>query len=433
MIAHNQSATAGVVRSVLPNGLTVLIKELHACPVVTSMIWYRVGSRNEEVGQTGKSHFLEHMLFKGSDRFAKGQIDQLTLKHGGSNNAFTSHDFTGYYFSFASDRWEIALDIESDRMMNCSFDASEFEAEKRVIIEELKSGLDSPWGRLMQTLDAQAFQIHPYRNPVVGWLQDVENATVSDQQAYYRRHYSPDNAILVMVGDLSATDAMAKAEAHFGSLKSVRRAEERIPIEPPQEGERRFQIRWRSRVPRLIIGYRAPQIGHPDSYALHLASLILSEGKSSRLYRRMVEKDQLVTFVSTEMGETQDPLLFHVRAEARGETTHEQMESVIYEELEELCKTGPSPAELHRAKHQIQAHFLMSQERTMDQAILLGQVEIMKGLSYLDDYVPQIQAVTADDIARIASAYLREESRTVGWLVYDGSLPDTEDSDADDE
>src|ERR1051326_5874405 len=182
-------ATEDVRRTVLDNGFVVLTKEVHTSPIVTSMIWYRVGSRNEELGQTGKSHFLEHMLFKGTDRFKKGEIDLITLKNGGANNAFTSHDFTAYYFNFASDRWDVALDIEADRMVNCTFETEEFEAEKKVVIEELKSSLDSPWGLLIQETDAAAYKIHPYRNPIVGWLQGVERAWAGEQQAYSRRYF----------------------------------------------------------------------------------------------------------------------------------------------------------------------------------------------------------------------------------------------------
>src|SRR5437762_863661 len=208
-VTSSTFAGEDVRRTVLDNGLIVLTKELHTSPIVTSMIWYRVGSRNEELGQTGKSHFLEHMLFKGTDLFKKGQIDLLTLKNGGSNNAFTSHDFTAYYFNFASDRWNIALDIEADRMVNCIFDPDEFEAEKKVVIEELKTGPDSPWGLLHQEEEATAFKVHPYRNPIVGWLQDVERATAQEQQAYYRRFYHPNNAILVLAGDFDTGQLLA--------------------------------------------------------------------------------------------------------------------------------------------------------------------------------------------------------------------------------
>src|SRR6266571_1612766 len=212
LAASSTFTTEDVRKTVLQNGLVVLSKELHSSPIVTSMIWYRVGSRNESLGQTGKSHFLEHMLFKGTDRFKKGEIDLITLKNGGGNNAFTSHDFTAYYFNFASDRWEVALEIEADRMVRCAFEPDEFEAEKKVVIEELKTGLDSPWGLLHQEQEAAAFKVHPYRNPIVGWLQDVERATAAEQQAYYHRFYHPNNAILVLAGDFETEQVLAKVE-----------------------------------------------------------------------------------------------------------------------------------------------------------------------------------------------------------------------------
>src|SRR5215471_3602448 len=227
-------ATEDVRRTVLDNGLVVLTKEVHTSPIVTSMIWYRVGSRNEELGQTGKSHFLEHMLFKGTDRFKKGEIDLITLKNGGGNNAFTSHDFTAYYFNFASDRWEIALEIEADRMVNCAFEPEEFEAEKKVVIEELKTGLDSPWGLLLQEEEATAYKVHPYRNPIVGWLQDVERATAKEQQAYYRRFYHPNNATLVLAGDFDTEQVLQKVNTAFGSTPAGPAQDPMVLVETEQ-------------------------------------------------------------------------------------------------------------------------------------------------------------------------------------------------------
>ena len=433
LVSTSTFATEDVRRTVLDNGLVLLTKEMHTSPIVTSMIWYRVGSRNEEVGQTGKSHFLEHMLFKGTARFKKGEIDLMTLKNGGANNAFTSHDFTAYYFNFASDRWQSALDIEADRMVNCVFDNDEFEAEKKVVIEELKTSLDSPWGLLFQELDATAYKIHPYRNPIVGWLADVERATAAEQQAYYRKYYRPNNATMILVGDFETDRVVDDVQRRFGAIPSGPLPNSMPLVEPPQRGEKRVSVRWRSKVPRLGIAYHAPQIAHPDSYALQVLGVILAEGKASRLYQRMVEKEQSVTFVTAEYGESKDPTLFHVRSEARGEHTAEEIESSVFDEFEKIASQGVSARELNRATHQIEAHFILSRERTLDQAILLGQIETLYGLSYIDDYLQHIAGVASDDIARVCGEYLNEDNRTVANLVSDGEESAGEEEVEDDE
>jgi zinc protease len=419
-------------RTVLDNGLIVLTKELHTSPIVTSMIWYRVGSRNEELGQTGKSHFLEHMLFKGTSQFKKGEIDLLTLKNGGSNNAFTSHDFTAYYFNFASDRWKIALEIEADRMVNCVFDPEEFEAEKKVVIEELKGGLDSPWGLLVQEVNAAAYKVHPYRNPVIGWLGDVERATAEEQQAYYRRHYQPNNAILALAGDFETERVLDDVARLFGGIPAGNPAAPVVLDEPGQKGEKRIIVRWRSRVPRIAIAYHAPAIAAPHSYALQILGIILTEGKSSRLYQRLVEREQTVTFVSADYSESKDPTLFHIRAEGRGKHTAEEIEASIYDELNRLVSYGVTERELERAKHQIQAHFILSRERTADQAMLLGQIESLCGLDYIDTYIPRISAVTTADVSAACARFLHADNRTVGYLLPDSSVTD-DDTEAGDE
>jgi zinc protease len=361
------------------------------------------------------------MLFKGTERFKKGEIDLITLKNGGGNNAFTSHDFTAYYFNFASDRWDIALEIEADRMVNCAFDPEEFEAEKKVVIEELKTSLDSPWGLLMQELEATAFKVHPYRNPVVGWLEDVEGATVEQQQAYYRRYYQPNNAILVIAGDFETNRVLSRVSSLFGSIPAGPRPRPMTLREQPQRGERRLIVRWRSKVPRISIAYHAPEIGHPDTYALQVLAVVLAEGKASRLYQRLVEREQSVTFVSAEFGEAKDPTLFHVRSEARGDHPTEEIEDSIYDEFKHVVAEGVTQEELDRAKHQIEAHFILSRERTLDQAILLGQMETIGSLDYVDSYVRNISAVSAAQISDVCARYLNENNRTVGLLLSDGS------------
>jgi zinc protease len=370
-------------------------------------------------------------LFKGTNRFKKGEIDLITLKNGGGNNAFTSHDFTAYYFNFASDRWDLALEIEADRMVSCAFDPDEFEAEKKVVIEELKTGLDSPWGSLLQEEEATAFKVHPYRNPIVGWLQDVERATVEEQQAYYRRYYHPNNAILVLTGDFETEQVLTKVGHAFGSIPAGPPPPPMLLQEPPQRGERRLVVRWRSKVPRLAVAYHAPQIAHVDSYALQVLGVLLSEGKASRLYQRLVEREQSVTFVSAEYGEAKDPTLFHVRAEARGDHSIEEIETTIYDELSRVAAGQVSQHELDRAKHQIEAHFILSRERTLDQAILLGQIETLYGLDYIDSYLQRINALTVADVVDVCSRYLNEDNRTVAVLLSDGSQQTEEEDDGE--
>ena len=401
----------------MENGLTVLTRATHVSPTVTSMIWYRVGSRHERAGETGRSHFLEHMLFKGTERYAKGEIDLVTMKNGGSNNAFTSYDFTAYYFNFASDRWEAALEIEADRMVNTVFDPMEFDAEKKVVIEELKAGLDQPWGALMQDLNAKAFERHPYRNPVIGWLPDVEAATVEGMQSHYRRYYHPGNATLVLVGDFETDRALDEVRTCFGRIPAGQTVPDPAEIEPAQNGERRFERSWRSEVSRLAIAYHTPGIGHPDSYALQVLAVILAEGRASRLYQRLVEREQATTFVSAEYGESRDNTLFYIRGEGRGTVPLSGIEASIYDELERIGAGGASTHELDRARHQIEAHFVFSMECAQDQAMLYGQIETLDHLSYIDSYLPLIRAVTAERVSQVCARYLREENRTVGCLV----------------
>src|SRR5437870_2192689 len=268
-------AMEDVGRTVLDNGLVVLTKEVHTSPIVTSMIWYRVGSRNEELGQTGKSHFLEHMLFKGTEKYGKGEIDLLTLKNGGANNAFTWLDFTAYYFTFASDRWQAALEIEADRMRNTTFAEEEFESEKQVVEEELRIGLDGPWEVLENEVWATAFRQHPYHWPTVGWLDDLESATAADMKAYYDKWYHPRNATLVIVGDFNSEAARARIEELFAVIPAGPEAQALRIHEPPQRGEKRVVVKKATPVERLLIAYHAPPVAHSDAYVMQVIEAML--------------------------------------------------------------------------------------------------------------------------------------------------------------
>lgn len=419
--------TRGVQRARLSNGLTILTKESHDRPVVATMMWYRVGSRNEELGQTGKSHFLEHMLFKGTERLKKGEIDLITVRNGGANNAFTWLDYTAYYFNFASDRWQVALEIEADRMRNTTFAQEEFESEKQVVEEELSIYLDGPWEALENEVWATAFRQHPYHWPTVGWIDDLESASGADMKAYYDKWYHPRNATLVIIGDFNTREVLEKAEALFGSIPEGPPAEPLNLVEPEQRGEKRLKLKRQTPVERLLIGYHSPQIGHPDAYVLEVIESILSAGKSSRLYRRLVETDQSVTAADATFHAHMDPSLFYFKAELKPGSSLADVERAVHEEVERL-KAEPVPeAEMEKARRQIESNLVLSHEEPLQQAMLLGQYETIaigkhipaesRGYRFLESFLDRVRAVTPEDVARVAGKYFVEDNRTVGYMV----------------
>ncbi|PYT03190.1 MAG: insulinase family protein [Acidobacteria bacterium] len=424
--------TRDVQKTVLPNGLTVLTKELHDKAVVATMVWYRVGSRNEELGQTGKSHFLEHMLFKGTDRYKKGEIDLITHLNGGANNAFTWLDFTAYYFIFASDRWQAALEMEASRIRNTTFAEEEFISEKQVVQEELRIGLDGPWEALENEVWATAFRQHPYHWPTVGWLEDLEAASAADMKAYYDKWYHPRNATLVIVGDFDSAEALQKIEESFGRIPPGPVVTPLNIVEPAQRGEKRLVVKKETPVERLLIGYHAPEVAHPDSYALKIAETILSAGKSSRLYQRLVERDQSVTSADASYHDHIDPALFYFQHELKPGFRLEDVERATYEEIERLKCGDISFAEIEKAKRQIEASLVLSSEEPLQQAMLIGQYETIafhdhvpadsRGYHYLDTLLELIGAVTVEDVARVAQKYFTPDNRTVGYMITEDEL-----------
>lgn len=409
--------TDGVVRTIFKNGLTLLTKEVRHRPLVTSMIWYRVGSRNEELGLTGQSHFLEHMLFKGTNRYRKGEIDLLTLQNGGANNAFTDTDYTAYYFNFASDRWQVALEIEANRMVNNLFEPDEYESEKQVVEEELRIGLDGPWEALEQAFWATAFQQHPYHNPVIGWLDDLERMTRDDMINYYRHWYHPRNAIIVVVGDIDTEPTIARVEELFGSIPAGPEPKPHRIREQPQRGERRLVVKKQTELERLMLGWHAPAIAHPDSYALQVLDTLLGTGKTSRLYKRLEEKDQSVTEFSVDYADRTDSTLFTINAEIKPEYNIADVEQAVYDEVDRIKEHSVTDEELARAKRLIKARFVLGHEEISNQALALGYYESIYRFEYLNDLFSRIEMVRTEDIQRIACEYLRDDKRTVGYLL----------------
>ncbi len=405
-------------RHYLPNGLTVITHEDRSVPIVTCMIWYRVGSRMEAPGITGISHFLEHMMFKGTERFGKGVIDYITTRHGGANNAFTSNDYTAYYFSFASDRWEQALEVEADRMSNALFDSAEFELERQVVLEELKMELDNPWGALRQAVEIHSFEQHPYRFPVIGLHEDLRSLTVDRMRSYYHRFYVPANATLVLAGDFSTDAVLEQVERTFGPIAGPEAPAIELSPEPARNKEVKVVLERPTHIPRMLVSFPAPSVRQQDHYAMQILDKVLAEGKLSRLYQRMIEKERIASVVSTEFAETYDPYLLVVRMELYRGVEPGRAEAVLFEELNRLGREPISQSEFERAKNQCLMGFVSDFETTLDQAIQLGLLETIDRFEYWADYPDRIKQLEIDDLTRVAALYLAPERSTVGILTH---------------
>lgn len=404
----------------LSNGLKVVTLENHKSPVVTLQIWYKVGSRNETIGKTGISHLLEHMMFKGTPRHGKGEYSRIIAKNGGNENAFTSQDYTAYFSIFASDRLDIALDLESDRMVNLLLDPQEFLLEREVVKEERRLRTeDDPVSSLVEELFAMAFKIHPYRNPIIGWMQDLDNITREDIHAYYKKYYIPGNAIIVVVGDFNTEDILERIEKFFGSLPAGSPPPRQKIVEEEQKGEKRFYYKREAQLPYVIYGYHAPNYREKDHYALDVLSTILSDGKSSRIYQNIVYNKQIALSAGGGYNPIQtDPELFYFYAQLRPGRSPEEAEKALDEEIAKIKTEPVSDWELQKAKNQIEASFIMSQDSIFYQAMLIGRLETTgAGIKYLNTYIDEIRKVTPEDIMKVASKYLVDDHRTVGILI----------------
>lgn len=416
--------TAPVHETVLENGLQVLSVDRRSSPTATLQLWYRVGSRNERPGITGVSHIFEHLMFKGTSRYPKGEFDRLLQENGMTNNAFTSHDFTAYYEIMAADRLELAMELESDRMQGLLLDPEEFRAELAVIREERRQTReDPPFGLLSELVDASVFTAHPYHWPVIGWMTDLENITLEDVTRYYRDFYRPNNAVLVAVGDRRAEDVVALARRYFGEIPRGPQIPPVLIREPEQLGERTVSVHKAVQLPGLLIAYRAPASTHFDATVLNVLEFILLHGRSSRLYQRVIYRDQLATDVSGGMHARRDPSMFTLRASARPGVAIEALRDALHEETARLAREPVTEMELARARRAIEVDYVFSQESNYEIAQNLG-AEACRGhwRAYVESLEQNLR-VTADDILRVAGEIFRPTRRTVGLLVPDPDAP----------
>ncbi|HET6203119.1 MAG TPA: pitrilysin family protein [Planctomycetota bacterium] len=401
----------------LKNGLQVLLCRRKGHPVVACMVWYRVGSRDERPGETGIAHFLEHLTFKGTRRFGKGVIDAITARLGGYDNAFTDHDATAYVFQFASDRWGAALEIEADRMRGCRFDGREFEAERRVVLEEMRMSLDDPWRDLYHETAAVVFLAHPYRQPVIGWEGDLRRVSREAVAAFYRSRYRPDNATVVLVGDLDPRGALARVRRAFGGIRvpaSEQPPASPTPSEPPARGERRLVLERPDAVARLLVAYRTCRVGESDDVALDALGAILAAGRSSRFYRRLVLGQRVATAVGAENDTRADPGVFWVSLEVRPGVPPPRAERALLAEVARIAREGPDRKEIARAKRALLAACRFQWESAGDLAEELGRYASQTAWRAIHRYVPDVLRLDRGTVRKVAARYFQPGNRVVG-------------------
>ncbi len=403
----------------LKNGLKVLLIENHKSPAVTFQVWYRVGSRNEKDGKSGLSHFLEHMMFKGSSNVAPEEYVRIIAKNGGRSNAFTMADATVYFATMNREKIDIVIGLEADRMVSARLDGEYFEAEKKVVMEERRLRTeDNPASSLAEATSAVAYTIHPYRRPVVGWMEDLQNFTLEDLRSYYRTYYAPNNAFVVAVGDFSRTDILAEIKSAFGKIPRGP-APPKVNIkERPQRGERRVLLKKEAELPFLLIYFHVPNLRSPDHYALDLLSVILAGGRSSRLFRDLVYEQRLTRRVRANYdGPSIDPTIFSISAQVMPGKEPAEVVQAIDHLIDQIRSEPVTERELQKAKNQVEASFIFRQDSIFGQAMRIGLYEISGGWQLMDRYLEKIRKLTSADLMRVAEKYLQPDRRTVGIMI----------------
>ncbi|MGH8474262.1 MAG: M16 family metallopeptidase, partial [Methylococcales bacterium] len=413
-----------VSEHVLENGLKVIVKEDHRAPVVVSQVWYKVGSSYEYGGITGVSHILEHMMFKGTQKHAPGEFSRIVAENGGQENAFTGRDYTAYFESLEKTRLPIGFELEADRMRNLRLTAQEFDKEREVVLEERRMRTDDqPHSKVYEYFSTVAHTNGGYQNPIIGWADDIRNLSINDLQDWYELWYAPNNATLVVVGDVEPNAVFALANQFFGPLKKAEKPMNLKPrIEVEQVGQRRLNVRLPAELPYLIMGYKVPVLktigSEKDAYALEVLAGILAGGDSARLAIRLIRGKQLVVNASAEYDlYARLTSLFLFDATPQQGHSLEQIEKALKAEVQELQTKPVASDELERVKAQVLADNIYDRDSVFHQATQLGELETVGlGWQRMDQYVERIHEVTAADILASAKKYLTEDKLTVAYL-----------------
>ncbi|MBX9722897.1 MAG: insulinase family protein, partial [Candidatus Obscuribacterales bacterium] len=413
---------AGIVEYQMKNGLKILLLENHAAPVVSFMVVYKVGSRNEAVGYTGSTHFLEHMMFKGTRKFnpaAGSGVMETFSRVGALLNATTWLDRTNYFECVPSEYLELCVQFEADRMRNLNLKQEDRDSEMTVVRNEFERGENSPGSALSKEVTSLAFREHPYHHPTIGWRSDVEGVPLSRMKEFYDTYYWPNNATVIVVGNFKSDHALKLMSKYFGKIpKSPHEIPEVYTVEPPQEGERRVELRRAGDLPQLLIGYHTPCAAHEDNYALSLMHSILGDSgkRSSRLHKALLETG-LATSCYASNGEFRDPFLFTCGATLAPGKTFKEVEDAIYAEIELLAREPVAEDEMSRAKSANRKGTILASADPQDFARMLCGAESVDTWKWLVEYDDKYDKVTAEDIMKVAGRYFDKSNRTVGHFI----------------
>jgi predicted Zn-dependent peptidase len=414
----SQTTADDVQTFTLKNGMKILVLEDHSIPNANMYLFYKVGSRNEYPGITGISHFFEHMMFKGAKKYGPIEFDRVMEANGGSNNAYTTQNITAYTNWFPNHTMEVIFDLEADRIQFLDFDSTMIESERGVILSERSTGLENdPLEELWDEVQAAAYTAHPYMWPVIGWESDIKNWTKQDLENYFRTYYAPNNCIVVIAGDVQIDWVKSLSEKYFEPIPNGPKPRKIHTVEPEQKGERRVFVKRDVPSPYLMFAYHVPQSNSEEYYALDLLESILSSGRTSRLYKSIVDEKQLAIDIGTYYGQAFDPTVILVYAIANQDVKVEVLEKAITDEIEKVINEGITDDELQKVRNQKLMGFYRSMETINGKANTIGTYEIFFGdykklFSAPDDY----NKVTKEDIKQVAKKYFTKDNRTIGIL-----------------
>jgi zinc protease len=407
----------------LPNGLTVVLSEDHSTPIVHLQLWYHVGSKNERPGRTGFAHLFEHLMFKGSKNVQPEAHTSMISSIGGQSNAYTTEDETVFWETVPAQYLPLVLWLEADRMATLRIDKDTFTNERDVVKEERRMRVDNqPFGRLNEIIYDQAFTVHPYKHATIGSMVDLEAASVDDVRDFYQTYYVPSNATLVLVGDFDSAQALQLVAQYVGRVpKAAREVPRDIPKEPPQTQEKRVTLREPWPLPAVVVAYHITYDGNPDSYPLHIAAKVLSDGQTSRIYNRLVYEKQMAVAAFGNASLIEDPNLFYAVAILQPGHTPEEVTAALIAELDRL-KTEPiTDHELQRTKNQFARDYIMGRQSNQQKAGQLAHaVVIHRDIKTADGEFDIFQNITVADVQRVARTYFRPENRLVLTLLPSG-------------